>query len=67
MSRRGIQPLSAASWNAGLAQQPGAFPRQNAIGGRTEIVDGNTPWWRRWWVWAALVLALVAAFLPVLR
>jgi len=27
----------------------------------------STPWWRRWWDWAAVALALVALFLPVLR
>jgi len=27
----------------------------------------STPWWRRWWVWAAVALAVVALFLPVLR
>ena len=27
----------------------------------------STPWWRRWWVWAAVVLAALAIFLPVGR
>jgi hypothetical protein len=27
----------------------------------------SRPWWRRWWVWAAVALAMVALFLPVLR
>jgi hypothetical protein len=32
-------------------------------------VNANTdaPWWRRWPVWVAFVLAMIALFLPVLR
>jgi hypothetical protein len=28
---------------------------------------GSRSWWRRWWVWAAVALAMIALFLPVLR
>jgi hypothetical protein len=27
--------------------------------------DADAPWWRRWPLWMALVLATVALFLPV--
>jgi len=32
-------------------------------------MDANTdaPWWRRWSIWVALVLAALAIFLPVGR
>ena len=29
--------------------------------------DADAPWWRRWPLWVALLLATLALFLPVLR
>jgi hypothetical protein len=33
----------------------------------TTNASESRPWWRRWWVWSAVVFAMIALFVPVLR
>jgi len=49
-----------------LAQRLGA--RIHAVPSEAALrADADAPWWRRWPIWVALVLAMLAVFLPVTR